>query len=170
MVQLNALHINDARILADLLNNKRIWNYLRDSLPYPYTIEDARHFIENLENDKQVLNLAIRYQGKFCGVIGLKRGTDIHRKSAELGYWVGEPYWRKGIATQAIALMTNKAFKDLPIHRIFARVFANNPASVKALQHNGYRQEALLKQAVYKNGLFLDEYIFAKLKNSDEIL
>ena len=164
MVKLREFHINDAQLLAKLLNNKCIWNNLRDGLPYPYTEADAKYFINLTHNNNLMVDLAITFNNNLCGVIGIKRQEDIHRKSVELGYWIGEPYWHKGIATKAIKLMTTLAFKKENINRIFARVFENNTASMKALLKNNYKQEAILKQAVYKNNRFLDEYIFAKIK------
>ena len=164
MVKLRELHINDALVLAKLLNNKHVWNNLQDSLPYPYTEADAEFFINLNTNNNQMINFAITFDKDFCGVIGIKRQEDIHRKSVELGYWIGEPYWHKGVATKAIEIMTTLAFEKENINRIFARVFENNMASMKALLKNNYKQEAILKQAVYKNNRFLDEYIFAIVK------
>ena len=164
MVELRKLQTNDAPILAQLLNNKHIWDVMRDALPYPYTEADALHFIALSQKEQQMLNLAITYQHRFCGIIGIKRETDIHRKSVELGYWIGEDFWQKGIATQAMALMTELVFEQQAVNRIFARVFSNNPASMKVLLKNNYLLEGVFRKAIYKNGHFLDEHIYAKLR------
>ncbi len=164
MVQIRPLHPDDAPVLAQQFNNKKIWNHIRDAIPYPYTLADAAYFIKISEEDSSLFNFAITYNKQFCGIVGLKAQNDIHRKSVELGYWIAEEFWQKGIATQAIGLITDWAFMHLNINRIFASVFENNIASMKALEHNAYRLEGILRKAVYKNQIFLDEYRYAKLK------
>ena len=164
MIALRKLQTDDAQNMAELLNNKHIWDVMRDALPYPYTEADALNFIALSHKEQQMLNLAITYQHRFCGIIGIKRETDIHRKSVELGYWIGEAFWQKGIATKAVGLMTDLVFEQQAVNRIFARVFSNNPASMKVLLKNNYLLEGVFRKAVYKNGHFLDEYIYAKLR------
>ena len=164
MIRIRKLHLDDADILSQLMNNINIWNNLRDSIPFPYSKKDAIDFIKLSHTDENLHNFAITYHNEFCGVIGFVRQTDIHKLSVELGYWIGEPYWHKGIATYAIHLATEWAFSNLDINRIYASVFEHNQGSIKALLKNNYNQEAILKKAVLKNGKILDEYIFAKLR------
>ena len=162
-IKLRELHLSDKSQLAKLANNKKIWDNLRDSFPYPYSKKDAELFI-NLtieENPKQ--NFAIDYAGDLCGVIGLIIKNDIYSNSAEIGYWIGESFWGKGIATTAIELITNYGFEDLKLNRIYAGVFEFNNLSMKALENNGYKKEGIFKKAVLKNAKFLDEHRYFKL-------
>lgn len=155
--------MSDISQLAKLANNKNIWDNLRDSFPYPYSEGDAELFI-NLtieENPKQ--NFAIEYAGDLCGVIGLILQNDVYSKSAEIGYWIGEPFWGKRIATTAIKLITSYGFEDLKLIRIYAGVFDFNIASMKALENNGYKKEGVFKNTVYKNDKIFDEHRYFKL-------
>lgn len=165
MIQIRELHIMDADTLSQCMNNVKIWNNLRDFIPYPYARKDAIDFIHLSQKEAALFNFAITYNDNFCGVIGLTRQTDVHRQSMELGYWICEAYWNKGIATRAIKLATEWAFSNLDINRIFANVFQHNEASKKALLKNGFLLEGTLKKAVLKNEILLDEYIFAKLRS-----
>ena len=164
MVQIRKLQLDDADILSQLMNNINIWNNLRDRIPFPYSRKDALTFIKLSHTNDHLHNFAITYQNNFCGVIGFVRQTDIHKLSVELGYWIGETYWHKGIATRSIQLATEWAFRNLEINRIFASVFEHNYVSMKALLKNNYQREAILKKAILKNGKILDEHIFAKLR------
>jgi len=164
-VSIRPLQLSDAAVLSQQLNNKKIWNNISNSIPYPYTLDDTEFFIKMSHEDRNLYNFAITYNENFCGVIGLKRQKDIHRKSEELGYWIAEPFWNKGIATQAIGMVTEWAFQHLKTNRIFAGVFQHNIASMKALEKNGFKKEGILKKAIYKNSKFLDEHLYAKLKD-----
>jgi len=161
-VRLRLLEMADRKMLAELINNKKIWDNVRDSIPFPYFEQDAVSFINAVAESEVSDTFAIEYDGDFCGVIGLVFQKDIYRKSAEIGYWIGEPYWGKGIASLAVGLLTDYGFNRLHLVRIFAGVFEHNFASMRVLQKNGYTKEAVLKKAVIKNGIILDEHRFAK--------
>src|SRR6187549_716637 len=105
-VILRPLTNNDSTELARLANNKKIWDNLRDFIPFPYTIDNAIFFINLTKQQDPQLNFAIEYDGQFCGVIGLAPQQDVYKKTAEIGYWIGEPFWNKGIATTAVNLIT----------------------------------------------------------------
>ena len=162
-VILRELHLSDISQLAKLANNKNIWDNLRNVFPYPYSEGDAESFINRVTEEKPRQNFGIEYNGILCGVIGLAIQKDIYRKSAEIGYWIGEPFWGKGIASKAIELMTIYGFSDLQLNRIFAGVFESNKASMKALEYNGYKKEAVFKKAVFKNDNVVDEHRYFKL-------
>ncbi len=155
----------DAETLARLANNKKIWDSVRDHFPHPYTLEDAKDFIERKAEEIPAHSFAIANQNEeFCGVISLIPQEDVYRISAEIGYWIGEPFWGQGIATQAIAQMTRYGFQELHLERIFAAVFDYNKASMRTLEKNGYHKEGVFKQAVIKNGQIHDEHRYAKLR------
>ena len=166
-VILRKLTYSDKGNLAKLLNNKKIWDNLRNRIPYPYQEKDAEDFIKLINNDNLHQVFAIEYDGKFCGVIGLEVQKDIYEKSAELGYWIGEPFWGKGIATKSVKLIIEIGFNTLNLLRIYAGVFEFNIASMKVLEKNGFLKEGIFKKAIFKNGKILDEHRYYKLNPNE---
>ena len=162
-IRLRPLHYNDRENLARLANNKKIWKVLRDLFPYPYTIKDAENFIDMVKTHESMITFAIEYHHEFAGVISLIVQQDVYRKSAETGYWIGEPFWGKGIATSALGLLTEYGFKELKLKRIFASVFEGNEASYRVLEKCGYKHEGTFRKAVFKNKHLIDELRFARL-------
>ena len=164
-ISLKKLSPDDAPQIARLANNKNIWDNLRDYIPHPYKLDDAISFIEMASKQNPCLTFGMCSQDELCGVIGMNAQNDIYRKSAEIGYWLGEPYWGKGITSAALKLMTDYAFKVLDVNRIYTSVFENNHASMRVLEKNGYTKEGVLRKAVYKNDVFLDEHRFGILRS-----
>jgi len=164
-VRLRPLRYADREMIAKLANNIKIWNNLRDMLPHPYTLKDAENFLDMVKKQDQLLTFAIEYQFQFVGVIGFVPGVDVYRKGSEIGYWIGEPFWGKGIGTRALKLATDYGFKDLKFERLHAGVFAGNEVSMRVLKKCGYQLESIAKNAVFKNNKLLDEYQYAKLRN-----
>ncbi|MBT8205845.1 MAG: GNAT family N-acetyltransferase [Eudoraea sp.] len=164
-ISLRPLTPADAEILARLANNKKIWDGVRDHFPFPYTLDDALDFIDRKAEEVPAYTFAIiNQEDNLCGVISLVPQEDVYRRSAEIGYWIGEPFWRKGLATQAISLMTRYGFEELQLERIFAAVFDFNLASMRALEKNGYQKEGIFRKALVKNDQICDEHRYAKLK------
>jgi len=159
---LRPLYREDAPALSALANNKKIWDRVRDYFPFPYTETDAREFIATTQESDPPLSLALEHGGEFCGVIGLMPQSDVNRKSAEIGYWIGEPFWNKGLATEAVRQMCDYGF-GLGFARLQAAVFEYNGASMRVLEKNGFVREGIFRQAVYKNGRLWDEHWFGKL-------
>jgi [ribosomal protein S5]-alanine N-acetyltransferase len=160
---LRRLSDDDKITLASLINNKKICDNLKDIVPYPYGVEDAVSFINFTKNENPHSNFAIEYEGKLCGMIGLNRQSDVYRKTAEIGYWIGEPYWNKGIATEAVKLMTDYGFSELNFVRIHTGVFEYNPASMRVLEKNGYKKDGIFEKSVFKNGQLWDEHRYSKI-------
>ena len=148
----------DRQRLAALANNKKIWNNLRDMFPFPYQVEDAEKFIDSVKNQEPQVTFAIEFEYKIVGVIGLVLQPDVYRKSAEIGYWIGEPYWNKGIVTTAVGLLTKYAFENLKLEKLFAGIFEGNEGSKRVLEKCGYELEGIARKAVFKNNIFLSEY------------
>jgi len=165
LVRLRPLRYADKKILASLANNKNIWNNLRDMFPSPYAVSDAEKFIDIAKTHDPTLNFAIEYEHEFAGVIGIIPQQDVYHHSAEIGYWIGEPYWNKGIATIALRLATAYSFNELHLERLFAGVFDGNDGSRSVLEKCGYKLEGVARKAVFKNNKLLDEYRYGKLKN-----
>ncbi|MCD6544132.1 MAG: GNAT family N-acetyltransferase [Flavobacteriaceae bacterium] len=159
--KLRPWHINDLDNLVKHANNPNIAKYLTDGFPYPYLKANGEKFIKYATADNPVHIFAIDINGEAVGGIGIHPQTDIQKKNAELGYWLAEPFWGKGIMTKAIKQITDFAFSTFEINRIFARPFGNNPGSQKILEKNGFVLEARFNKTLIKNGQFLDELIYA---------
>lgn len=156
----------DAHRLAELANNENIARNLRDAFPHPYTLEAAEKHISFCQSLHPTLNFAIVYNDEYVGSIGLVMGEDIYRKSAEIGYFIGEDYWNKGIASKAVNLITRYAFETLGIIRIHTGVFEYNPASRKVLEKCGFICEGIFRKSFYKDNQLWDEYRYALLDAS----
>lgn len=156
--------------LTKLANNRKIADNLRDAFPHPYTLEHAQAFVRDAQEDVHSMRRAIIWKGEYVGNIGLHYSDDVYRFNAEIGYFVGESYWGRGIATQAIPLMLAEGFKNPRIYRVFAGVFSYNPASVKVLEKVGFRDEGVALGAISKNGKIYDEFRYAMLRSEFEKL
>lgn len=155
---------SDIPALAKYLNNKKIWDNCRDSLPCPYTEEDASRFIESTKCQNGQHNYCIEVNGEAAGNISFIRGTDVERYNAELGYWLAECYWNRGIMTAVLRHTIDDYFLNTDAIRIYANVYANNPASMKVLEKNGFRKCGIHEKACFKNGEFIDCHYFELLK------
>lgn len=142
-------------------NNPNIARFMTDQFPHPFTAEKAAAFIERAGQNTPPTILAIDLNGMAVGGIGLHPGSDVYRNNAEMGYWLGEDFWGKGIITAAIKAMVQYGFSTLPVQRIYARPYGNNPASQKALLKAGFTLEARLEKTILKNEEELDEWILA---------
>lgn len=156
--------MDDLESLVHHANNYNIARFLNDHFVHPYTEEAGKAFINMVSSMNPARILAIAVEGKAVGAIGLHPQTHIEQKNAELGYWLAEPFWGKGIATRAVLQMVDYGFAQLPINRIFARPFGNNIASQKVLEKAGFVLEAQYKGTFYKNGEYLDELVYAVRK------
>lgn len=154
----------DARSIARYANNRKIAMWLRDRFPSPYTEADARTFLAAVFRQNPRTIFAIATRGEAIGGIGLEFRDDVHRFTAELGYWLGEPFWGRGIMTEAIRQFTSWAFEHLEVHRIYAAAFAGNEASARVLEKAGFACEGRLRASVFKNGRILDQLLYAKIK------
>lgn len=163
MVTLRSLHLSDKTRMALLANNKNIWDNVRDAFGHPYSEKNAEDFILRQSKSDTEKVFAINYRSEFCGLIGLILQKDIYRKSAEVGYWIGEPFWGKGIATKAIELITTYAFDEMKLIRIYAGIFEYNIGSMRVLEKNGFQKEGISKKAIFKNEKFWDEHRYGKL-------
>jgi [ribosomal protein S5]-alanine N-acetyltransferase len=152
----------DEQSLAANANNKKIWMNLRDVFPFPYTLKNAVLWIELSKESKT--NFAIDVDGQAVGDIALTMQGDLMRRSAELGYWLGEAYWGRGIMTEAVRAMTDYAFQSFDINRVFAGILEYNAASARVLEKNGYVCEGRLRQACSKEGKLYDQLIFATVR------
>lgn len=164
--QLRPWRMEDAEDVAMAANNPRIAANLRDVFPYPYALEDARSYLEScVQNQgKGQLTRAIVVQGKAAGSIGLFVGQDVYRRSAEIGYWLAEEYWGKGIMSQAVSLLCREGFEAFDLARIYAEPFARNAGSRRVLEKAGFSLEGVMRKGVVKNGQLQDYCMYGLLR------
>jgi [ribosomal protein S5]-alanine N-acetyltransferase len=153
----------DATSVASVANDRRIWLELRDLFPHPYSFADAEAYIGRVASIDPPHALAIVVDGNTVGSVGLEFMGDVNRRSAEIGYWLGTPYWGRGIATEALSLVTDWAFDAHRLLRIFAQPFASNLASRRVLEKAGYLLEGTMRCSAVKDGVVRDQCIYARL-------
>ena len=156
--------MDDAESIVRHANNRKVWIALRDLFPHPYTIEDAHTFLKSVISSEPVTLFCVEANGAAVGGIGIRIGVDVHRQTAELGYWLGQEFWGRGIMTEAVAAFTDFCFEEFQLRRIYAEPFANNPASVRVLEKAGFAFEGRLKNNVLKDGKLLDSLLYARTK------
>lgn len=161
--------LEDAVLLSEFLNNKKITDNLRDGLPSPYRKEDGEAFIKAMLSvkDGSQYTWAITVDDQAVGSIGIFRKDNIHNRTAELGYYVAEPYWGRGVGTRAVQAACSYIFGHTDILRIFAEPFSNNIPSCRILEKSGFVLEGILRKNAYKNGKVLDMKMYALIKETD---
>ena len=158
----------DADSLARHGNNRAIWLNLRDRFPHPFFADDCARYIAHCLEATLQASFAIDVAGEAVGGISFHAGTDIERVGAELGYWVGEAFWGRGIATDAVRLLSDYALGEREYERLFALPFARNAASARVLEKAGYLREGTLRRSCLKNGVLEDQLLYAKLRAGRE--
>lgn len=145
-------------------NNRKVSINLRDRFPYPYTARDARNWLDMVVDHKPETNFAIDVGGEAVGGIGFTAQYDVGRRSAEIGYWLGEQFWGRGIATEALVAVTEYAFANFDLCRLYAHVFDWNGASARVLEKAGYVFEGRLQKSVTKDGQTIDQLMYAMVR------
>lgn len=158
-------NLDYAATFAQMRNNPTVLKNGYDKTPDPFTKQDAIDFINIQLAQDPPQRFLIFHNNELAGEIGITIQEDVHRLCAEIGYFIAEPFWGKGLATAAIKKMTEYTFATFEIVRIMAGVFDFNKASMKALEKNGYYLESIRKRSVIKNGQIIDDYIWVKLKD-----
>ena len=150
----------DVRSLAHHANNRNVWINLRDRFPYPYTENDARQFLAHVAEQSPATVWAVEVDGEAAGGIGVVQLGDIERVSAEIGYWLGEACWGRGIMTDALKAVTDAVFQHHDLWRIFALPFAENVGSIRVLEKAGYVLEGRMPQSAIKEGVIRDQLMY----------
>jgi len=145
-------------------NNRKVSINLRDRFPYPYTVSDARNFLEHVVGHQPETSFAIDVAGEAVGGIGFDLQNDVACRSAEIGYWLAEPFWGRGIATEVLIAVTEHAFANHDICRLYAHVFDWNGASARVLEKAGYAFEGRLRKSVTKDGHTIDQLMYAMIR------
>lgn len=151
----------DEQTLHQHANNREIWLNVRDRFPHPYTPADARQWIESVVGASPETSFAITVDGEAVGAIGFVLHDDIERCSAEVGYWLGQAYWGRGIVTAALKAITRYAFDTFDLTRLYAVPFLRNPASMTVLEKAGYQREGIMRRSAIKDGQVLDQALYA---------
>jgi RimJ/RimL family protein N-acetyltransferase len=155
--------LNDLVSLVEHANNHKIWLNLRDGFPHPYLTRDGREFLRRMRATRPETTFAIAVDGRAAGGIGFVLREDVDRVSSEVGYWLGEPFWGRGIATEALSAVTQYAIATHGLTRLFAVPFASNTASCRVLEKAGYVLEGRLRQSAIKDGVVVDQLQYAFL-------
>ncbi len=163
LVSLRRWQQDDLLSLLRIADNPRIAANMRDVFPHPYIREDGIAWLEIATNEFADFNWAVIVDDEVAGGIGLMPQSDINAGTAEIGYWLGEPFWGRGLATDAVRTLTMYAFTQLGFRRLFATVFARNVPSCRVLEKAGYEREGLLRCSAIKNGVVSDQILFARV-------
>lgn len=151
----------DAAAIVPLANDRRVWLNLRDGFPHPYTLGTAKAFVDAAVAMRPETRWAIEVEGGAAGSIGITLHTDVERLSAELGYWLGAPYWGRGIMTEAVKAVTRHAIRAHALTRVYAVPYEWNGASCRVLEKAGFVREGRLRRAVIKDGRVIDQLMYA---------
>lgn len=158
-------NLDDSASLATYANNIKVWNNVRDYFPHPYSQTDGITFISKaLSKAKPITDFAIEIDGQAVGGIGIVPNEDVERITAEIGYWLGEPFWNRGIMSQVIRDVANYTFSNFAISKLYAPVFEYNKASMRVLEKAGFIKEAILHKAAIKNNKVIDLHYYALFK------
>lgn len=163
--QVRTFQPDDAEALARNANNHNVSRNMRDTFPYPYALSDAREWIEFATTQSPETNFAIAGDTELIGGIGITLQSDVNRRSAEIGYWLGEPHWGQGIATAALKATTDWAFAEFNLVRLYGEVFEWNPASGRVLEKAGYKLEGRLRKSIVKDGQIIDALLYANVRD-----
>jgi RimJ/RimL family protein N-acetyltransferase len=164
--RLRAWRDDDLQSLVRNADNRNVWINLTDGFPHPYTAEDGRSWLSmQASEDHGEIVFAIELNGAAVGGIGLERGGDLQTKVAEIGYWLGQDFWGRGLMTRVLRQVTDWAFETTDLERIWANVLAWNPGSGRVLEKAGYQLEARLRRNVFKDGQVIDSLLYAKLRD-----
>ena len=155
----------DAKGLAAGINNRSIWLHLRDWVPHPYTVEDAKAYLQRVTTPQPEHAVCIEVDGCVGGGMSIRIGSDVHRRTAELGYWLAEPLWGHGLMTTAVRAFVPACLDAFELDRIFATTYSNNPASARVLEKAGFTFEGRLRKNVIKDGEVLDSLMFAWVRD-----
>ncbi len=163
--QVRSFRPDDAEALARNANNRNVSRNMRDTFPYPYELSNAHEWIEFATTQSPETNFAIADDTELIGGIGITLQSDVNRRSAEIGYWLGEPHWGQGIATAALKATSDWAFSEFDLVRLYGEVFEWNPASGRVLEKAGYELEGRLRKSIVKGGQVIDALLYAMVRD-----
>ena len=154
---------SDKPSLVAHANNRAVWRNLADVFPHPYTDSDAEQWFRIANSPGRSINLAIEVDGTAVGGIGARAGEGIFVRTAQFGYWLGEPFWGRGIMTAAGHAMLEHLKQDARFARLEAPVFEWNPSSMRVLEKIGFVRETVKRNSVTKDGQLIDSVLYTYL-------
>ena len=163
-IRIRSFTIDDCDDLVRFADDPRVSRFLRDVFPHPYTGKDARAWVRIATGSNPETDFAVETDGRCVGGIGLSLRRDIERYTAEIGFWLGEPFWNRGIATRVVRAFVERAFVAYGLERIEAAVFAGNPASARVLEKSGFLREGARRCAAFKGDSFHDLVMYGRLR------
>ena len=161
--------MEDAQGLAAGINNRNVWLHLRDWVPHPYTVADAIAYLERVTTPQPEHAVCIEVDGRVGGGMSIRMGSDIHRRTAELGYWLAEPLWGRGIMTAAVRAFVPACLAAFDLDRMFATASSKNPASARVLEKAGFTFEGRLRKNALKDGEVLDSLMYARIREDSSL-
>ena len=159
--QIRSFRREDAEALSRHANNRNVSRNLRDAFPHPYTLAHAETWIDLVSQEPRETDFVLASETELIGGIGILLQRDVHRRSGEIGYWLGEPFWGQGIATAALRAFTEWVFEEFDLVRVYGYVYEWNPASARVMEKAGYRCEGRLAKSVSKDGQVIDQFLYA---------
>ena len=150
--------------LVAAADNRKVWRNLIHTFPHPYTEADARAWIRRCREQSPSRDVVVEVNGEFAGVCGIQVGEGVSAYTGSVGYWLGERYWNRGIASRAFGLFLEYVWSTFDVERLQAEVFAWNPASARVLEKNGFLLEGTRRRAIHKDGEFVDEWFYSLLR------
>ena len=165
--RLRPWRLSDRASLVRYANDRDVWRNLRDRFPHPYTERDADEWLAHGAAEPASPGIyAIEVDGVAAGTIALEPGSDVERWCWEIGYWLGQPFWGRGIVTEAVIAVTAAAFREPDVIRLHAPVFSWNRRSMRVLEKSGYHREAVLERGGIKDGTVIDRVVYARTRDT----
>ena len=164
--ELKKLKKSDAKSYSKQINNPSVIRFLRDGICSPYSEHEAEQYIAYLNSvdERKEFVRGIFVDNKAIGAVALSRRDNVYEQNAEIGYWIGEEYWNRGIMTEALKLMCRYAFEMMHLNRVEAEVIFENFASRKVLEKCGFTLEGVHRKRICKNGIYFDSCTYALVK------
>jgi ribosomal-protein-alanine N-acetyltransferase len=160
--------LSDRDALIANADSREVWRNLWDTFPRPYSASDADEFLAEYAQPRSREGFwAVDVEGEAIGSLSLMRGTDVERLGAEIGYWIGEKHWGRGIVSRAVKVVTDVAFEQTDLMRLFAPVYCWNKPSMRVLEKAGYLREGVLTRSAFKDGMLIDRVLFARTREGD---
>jgi RimJ/RimL family protein N-acetyltransferase len=157
---------SDLAALVKHADNRKVWLNLTDAFPHPYTTESGRAFLDLVGRQDPTTYFALATSAEAIGGIGISINRDVRRLTAEMGYWLAEPYWGKGFMTETVTKFTEQALKEFGLLRIYAEPYSYNAASCRLLEKAGFVLEGRMRSSVIKDGKILDQFLYAKIRET----
>ena len=164
---LRAWREGDASALSEHANNPKVWRNMSDSFPHPYTLEIAEHWVRRGHIDFGGDNWAIAYEDQVVGGCGIHQQAGQFRCNAEIGYWLAEPHWGRGIVTQVARVLTARALTRPEITRVYAPIHGHNRASMRVVEKSGFVCEGVQRRSAIKAGQVIDRVVYACYRDTE---